>query len=129
MRNYYPPVVATGVTSEMFMENARVYQSLSGDPETIVSKIDIHNPATFEKTFDEGMNYSFDMDRVYITVGTNVPLTDTVNFSGYDLYVKFFDENNDELTLLPLNSTTTGAGYTKLNPSGKMIIDVNYVRG
>ena len=129
MRNYYPPVVATGVTSEMFMENARVYQSLSGDPETIVSKIDIHNPATFEKTFDEGMNYSFDMDRVYITVGTNVPLTDTINFSGYDLYVKFFDENNDELTLLPLNSTTTGAGYTKLNPSGKMIIDVNYVRG
>ena len=129
MRNYYPPIVATGVSSEMFMENDRIYQTLSGDPITINSKFDIHNATNFEKTADEGMNYSLDMDRIYISVNNNVPLTDTINFSGYDLYIKFSDEDYNILNLLPLNNETTGGTYTKLNPSGKLIFDISYVRG
>lgn len=127
-RGENPPPVAIGTSSKYFTENSVAYET-TDDVRIISSKLDLHDRELFVQSFLDGNIYSFNFDRPYIPVEPEVALSDEMNFSNYKLYLRFYDEDDNLITPVALDSATAGNSYTKMNPVGKLIIDIEYIRG
>lgn len=97
---------------------------------TSVNEYDLHNKDLWLAVPEEGYNYHFDFERDLYelddqgNIKTSEDLVIEYNFSGYKLYLMFYDENGEEIVPYP-EGTSTGL---MVSPAGHILLTINYIR-
>ena len=119
---------------------------------TSTTAYDLHNISLWTVVSEEGYNYVYEYDRdiTPIDFKSETELTTiqtsndegqdyindeirTFNYSGYHLYVRFYDENQDLLPIVVHNYISDDEQvddrYMQLNPTGYISFKIRYIRG
>lgn len=112
----------------------RYYECLKAH--TASSMYDLNTPDLWLAVAEEGYNYHFDFERNIYKLddeGNIIPDDDFIvdyNFSGYTFYLELYDANGKLIPQFKIpNDDTSVDNNIQVNPSGYVLITINYVRG
>lgn len=112
----------------------RYYECLKNH--TSSSEYDLNTPELWMAVPEEGYNYHFAFERnIYkLDENDNVVIDNDItidyNFSGYYLYLEFYDANEKLLPMFNVINEPNAEDYrVQMNPSGYVSATINYVRG
>nr|DAV04558.1 MAG TPA: Pectate lyase [Caudoviricetes sp.] len=146
---YWATKTAYKVGDKVSYDN-RYWQCLKNH--TSANAYDLHNISLWTAVSEEGYNYVYEYDRdiTPIDFKSETELTSiqtsndegqdyindeirTFNYSGYHLYVRFYDENQDLLPIVVHNYVSDDEQvddrYMQMNPSGYISFKIRYIRG
>ena len=100
---------------------------------TSSSEYDLYDNLKWIIVEENGFNYHYDFERTLykLTDGNLTPLYNTsYNYAGYTMYLDTNDENgNSLLNFRKVDDPTDTDYYKQINPSGYVIVTIDYIRG